>query len=69
VLVALVPTAFNHFSRVRLVFLLGSIRKQSDVVVDIKIEEGTRFPSGFVDYEIVKGIMLWNDEVFLETVG
>ena len=32
--------------------------KEPHIVMDIKVEEGTGFPSGLVNDEIVKGVML-----------
>lgn len=57
-LISLVPTSFHHFSSVGLVFLFRCVMKEPHIVMDIKVEEGTGFPSGLVNDEIVKGVML-----------
>lgn len=65
VLVSLVPAAFNHFAGVGLVFLFGGVRKESDVVMHVEIEQRTRFPPSLVDYKVVEGIVLRDNEVLL----
>jgi len=45
----------------RLILLNSSIRHHADVIMDIKIEQGSRFATGFVDNEVVECIVLWED--------
>lgn len=56
--VSLVITPFYDFASVRFVLLFGCVREETDVVMDVKVEQGTRFATGFVDYEIVERIVL-----------
>jgi hypothetical protein len=58
VLVPLVPTSFDDLPSVGFVFLFGSVVKEPYIIMDVKVEEGTRFSPGFVDDEIVERVML-----------
>lgn len=80
-LVPVIPATLNNFARMRLVFLLRRIGKKAHVVVDVKVEEGARFTTCFVDDEVVKCVVLqhrlvsvimgtgethsWDDEILL----
>lgn len=59
-LVPLVPTSFDDLPSVGLVFLFGSVVEESYIIMDVKVEEGTRFSPGFVDDEIIESVMLKN---------
>ena len=37
-----------------------------DVFDDIEREQGSRFSSGFCNDEIVKGVMVWNDQILFD---
>ena len=41
-----------------LILLDGSVGDKTHIVVDVKVEEGARFPSGFVNDEVVERVML-----------
>lgn len=62
-LVAIIPTSFHDLSSVRFILFLRSVREQSDIVVDVKVEERSRFPASFVDNEVVEGVRLWGEGV------
>ena len=57
-LVPLIVASFNDFPCMRFIFLLGSVCEQSDVVMDVKIEQRPRFSSRLVDNEVIECIML-----------
>lgn len=57
-LIPLIPTAFHDFTGVRFVFLYSRIGQQTDVVVNIKVEQWARFSSRFVDNKVIEGVML-----------
>jgi hypothetical protein len=57
-LVPLIITPLDDFSRMRLVFFFCRICKEAHVVVDIKIEKRARFSTGLVYDEIIEGMML-----------
>ena len=59
-LVPLVPTSFDHFPGMGFVFLFRGIMKKPYVIVDVKVEERSRFSPGFIDNEIVECVMLNN---------
>ena len=59
-LVPLVPASFDDLPSVGLVFLFSSIVKEPYIIMDVKVEEGTRFSPGFVDDEIIESVMLKN---------
>ena len=57
-LIALVPTTLDDLSGVGFVLLDRCIGQQPNVVVYIEIEERAGLAPGFVDYEVVEGVML-----------
>lgn len=57
-LVPLIVTPLNDLPRMRLVLLNGGICQQTNVVMDVKVEQRPRFSSCFVDNEIVERVML-----------
>lgn len=57
-LVSLIITSLNHLSGMRLVLLLRGIGHESNIVVNIEVEERTRFSTGFVDDEVIKRMVL-----------
>ena len=59
-LISLIVTSFNDFPRMRFILLFGSVCEQSDVVMDIEIEQRPRFSSCFIDNEVIERIMLPN---------
>lgn len=57
-LVPLIITPLDNFARMRLILFFCRICEETYIVMDIKIEERAGFSAGFVNYEVVKGIML-----------
>jgi hypothetical protein len=57
-LIPLVVAPLHHFTCMGLILLLGRIRKQTDVVMDIEVEERTRLATRLVDNEIIERVML-----------
>ena len=57
-LVALVPTPFHDLPCMGFVLLDISIRQETDVVMDVKVEERAGLSSCFVDDEVVESIVL-----------
>lgn len=57
-LVSLIITSLNHLSGMRLVLFLRGIGHESNIVVNIEVEERTRFSTGFVDDEVIKRMVL-----------
>jgi hypothetical protein len=55
---SVVPTPLNDLPRMGLVLLDRRVMDHSHVVVDVKIEQRTGFPSGLVDDEVVEGVVL-----------
>ena len=58
VFVPLIITSFNNFARMRFILLLGGVSKQTNIIMNIKVEQRARFTPGFVYNEVIKGIML-----------
>lgn len=67
-LVALIPTTFYNLPCMGLVFLFCSVGKQPYVIVNVKVEQGSRLAARLVDYEVVKCVVLMN-EVELGIMG
>jgi hypothetical protein len=58
VFVTLIVASFNHLASVGLVLFEGRVGEETNVVVHVKVEEWTGLATGFVDYEVVEGVML-----------
>lgn len=56
--VTVVPAALHDFASMRFILLFRGIRKQADIVMDVKIEKWTRLSSGLVHYEVVECMVL-----------
>ena len=61
VLVALIPTTFYNLPRMGLVFLFCSVSEQPYIIVNVKVEQGSRLAARLVDYEVVKCVVLMNE--------
>lgn len=64
-LISLIITPFNNLSSVRLVLLLSGVRKQAYIFVRVEIEEWTGLAARLVDNEVVKCVVVGNNEVLL----
>lgn len=58
VLVPLVIASLDDFARMRLVFLHSRVGEQTNVVVDVEIEQWTGLAAGFVHDEVVERVVL-----------
>lgn len=56
--ISLIITSFYDFPGMAFVFLLRRVRQQAHIVVHVKIKQWPRFSAGFIDYEVVKCVML-----------
>ena len=65
-LIPLVPTAEDHFAGMRLMLLPARVVHQSDVLVDVKLEQRAKFAAGLRDDEIVEGVVLRDDHVLFD---
>ena len=55
---AIVPRSLNNFPGVGLVLLQRCVRYQPHVVVDVKVEQWSRFATGLVDDKVVECVVL-----------
>jgi hypothetical protein len=60
-LVALIPATFYDFPSMGLVFLFCSVSEQPHVIVNVKVEQGTRLAARLVNYKVVKCVVLTNE--------
>ena len=60
--VALIPTAFHHLASMRFVLLHGRVGEQPHIVVDVKVEQWPGLAARFVDYKVIKCVMLTNGD-------
>jgi len=56
--IPLIIAPLHDFPSMALIFLLRRVREHADVIVHVEVEQGPRFTTGFVDYEVVECIML-----------
>jgi hypothetical protein len=56
--IPLIISSLYDLSSVRLVLFFCRIRKKTHVVVNIKVEQWTRFAAGFVDNKVVERVVL-----------
>ena len=59
-LVSLIPAPLNYFPGVRLVLFDTGIGKQTNVVVDVKVEQWPRLPAGLIHDEVIEGVVLYD---------
>ena len=57
-LVPLVPTSLDDFAGMKLVFLNARVGQQTDVVVDIKVEQRAGLPASLIDNKVVESVVL-----------
>ena len=60
-LVSLIPAPLNYFPGVRLVLFDTGIGKQTNVVVDVKVEQWSRLPAGLIHDEVIEGVVLYDN--------
>lgn len=58
VFVTLVVASFDDLPCMGFVLFNRGVGKQTDVIVNIKVEQRTGLPASLVDYEIIEGIVL-----------
>lgn len=63
--VSLVPASFDDLAGVAFVLFLCGVCKETNVVMDIKVEERSRLATGFVDNERVEGVMVRYYQILL----
>lgn len=64
--VSLVISTLNYFASVRFILVYRGVRKQPDIIMDVKVEQWARFTTSLVHYKVVKGIVMRNDQVLLD---
>lgn len=58
VLVSVVPGALDDLARVTLILFLCGICQHAHIVVDVKVEQRSRFPARLIDDKVVECIVL-----------
>jgi hypothetical protein len=58
--IPLIITPLNNLSGVRLVFLFCSVGEEPHVIVDVKVEQWSRFTTRLVDDEVIECVVLRN---------
>lgn len=66
VFVPLEPLALDDFAGVTLLLFDPRIADHADVVVHVKVEKWAGLASGLVDDELVEGVVVRDDQVFLD---
>jgi hypothetical protein len=59
VFVALIPATFYDLASVRFILLHGRVGEQPHIVMDVKVEQRPRLATRFVDYKVIKCVMLY----------
>lgn len=64
-LVLVIPMSLNNFTSMCLIFLDCTVVDHAHIIVHIKFKQRTTLASSFVDDQVIKGIVVRNNDVFL----